>query len=76
MARRKGQKTGANKKAVPKPTCPTCEKLGKGRIDLIRTYYRGRNADGEKTFIPDGWRCPDKSCDFIMKDFVEIEDDS
>jgi hypothetical protein len=73
--RRKGQKKPDGTTATPTPTCPKCEARKGESIDLIRTYSRGVNAHGRRTFIPDGWRCPDKSCDFIMKDFVEIEDD-
>jgi hypothetical protein len=60
--RRQGQRG-----SEPKPICPKCNEY------LKRIYIRTRK--GSKwTNVPYGWTCTVSSCDYIIKDFVEIED--
>jgi hypothetical protein len=53
--------------AKPKPLCPKCGEY------LKRNYTRG-NVDGKRLYIESGWTCPSSTCDYIVKDFVELED--
>jgi hypothetical protein len=67
--RRQGQKKPDGKKAVPKPICPKCEQM------MVRTYTRG-NAERKRAYVPAGWTCPSVTCDYIIKDLVELEDET
>lgn len=55
--------------AAPKPICPKHDEY------LKRIYTRER-IDGKWHYIPYGWTCPSSSCDYIVKDFVELEDEA
>lgn len=65
--RRQGQTKPDGTKATPKPLCPKCGKI------MVRAYTRG-NAERKRAYIGSGWMCPSKTCDYIIKDFVELED--
>lgn len=65
---RQGQTKPDGTKAIPKAKCPKCSKI------MVRVSYRGGKSQG-RAYIPVGWMCPSKTCDYIIKDFVEIEDD-
>lgn len=64
---RQGQIKPNGEKATPKPTCPKCGKI------LVRVSFRGDKSRG-RAYIPAGWMCPSSTCDYIIKDFVELED--
>lgn len=53
---------------TPKPLCPKCSEI------LKRTYTR-ELVDGKQRYIPAGWSCPSVTCDHIIKDVVELEDE-
>lgn len=57
--RRQGQKG-----AEPKNVCPKCEK------EYLKTSY----GTDKKKFVRIGQYCPNPACDYIVKDFVELED--
>ena len=63
---RQGQTKPDGKKAVPKPICPKCGEI------CVRVSFRGDKNQG-RAYIPAGWMCPSKTCDYIIKDFVELE---
>lgn len=65
--RRQGQKKANGKTAVPKPVCPKCGEI------CVRSYTRG-NEERKRAYIGSGWMCPSSTCDYIIKDLVEIED--
>ena len=58
--RRQGQQV-----ATPKPLCPKCGEY------LIRNYIH-KSIDGKQAFIGSGWTCSSATCDYIVKDFVEL----
>jgi hypothetical protein len=60
--RRQGQRG-----SEPKPICPICNEY------LKRCYIRTRK-DNKWTYTAYGWTCTVPSCDYIMKDYVELED--
>lgn len=65
--RRQGQKKQNGRIAIPKPICPKCGEM------MVRIYTRG-NAERKRAYVPAGWACPSINCDYIMKDWVELED--
>ena len=65
--RRQGQKKPDGTRATPKPTCPKCGEI------TVRVSFRGDQSK-KRAYIPAGWMCPSSTCDYIIKDFVEIED--
>jgi hypothetical protein len=67
MARRQGQLKPNGKKAIPKPVCPKCDEI------MIRCYKRS-SEENKRAYVGIGWACPNASCDYIMKDLVELED--
>jgi len=66
--RRQGQLKPDGTKAVPKPTCPKCSKI------MVRVSFRGDKSQG-RAYIPAGWMCPSSTCDYIIKDFVELTEE-
>jgi hypothetical protein len=65
--RRQGQTKPDGTKATPKPVCPKCGEI------TVRVSFRGDQSK-KRAYIPVGWMCPLSTCDYIIKDFVEIED--
>jgi hypothetical protein len=65
--RRQGQKKPDGTRATPKPVCPKCGEI------TVRVSFRGDQSK-KRAYIPTGWMCPSSTCDYIIKDFVEIED--
>jgi len=65
--RRQGQKKPDGTRATPKPVCPKCGEI------CVRAYRRG-NEERKRAYIPAGWMCPSSTCDYIIKDLVELED--
>ena len=53
--------------ATPKPLCIKCGEIMK------RTHTR-EMVDGKQRYIPMGWSCPSSTCDYIIKDLVELGD--
>jgi hypothetical protein len=50
--------------ATPKTVCPKCE------TEYLKTAY----GTDVKKFVRIGQYCPNPTCDYILKDFVELED--
>ncbi len=67
--RRQGQIKPDGKQAVSKPVCPKCGEI------TVRAYTRG-NAERKRAYIGSGWMCPSSTCDYIVKDYVELEDET
>jgi hypothetical protein len=65
--RRQGQTKPDGTKATPKPVCPKCGEI------TVRISFRGDQSK-KRAYIPAGWMCPSSTCDYVVKDFVEIED--
>lgn len=65
--RRQGQKKSNGKTAVPKPICPKCG-------EYLMRHYIHKSVDGKRAFVGSGWICPSVTCDYVIKDFIEIED--
>jgi hypothetical protein len=51
--------------ATPKNVCPKCEK------EYLKTAWGQENKKMKRI----GQYCPNPACDFIEKDFVELEDE-
>jgi len=66
--RRQGQIKADGTKATPKPVCPKCGEI------TVRVSFRGDKNRG-RAYIPTGWMCPSSTCDYIIKDYVELKDD-
>ena len=62
-----GQKNQMAREQPPKPVCPKCGEI------CVRAYRRG-NEERKRAYIPAGWMCPSSTCDYIIKDLVELED--
>ena len=60
--RRQGQR-GAN----PKPICPKCN-------EYMKRCYTRSNEEKKRAYVGIGWSCPNPTCDYIQKDWVELED--
>lgn len=65
VKRRQGQKKTNGKTAKPKPICPHCDEY------MLRCYNRS-SAENKRAYVGVGWNCPNPTCDYIIKDFVEI----
>jgi hypothetical protein len=65
--KRQGQKKPDGKKAIPRPLCPKCD------VYMQRCYTRGIK-NGKRQFIESGWMCPSSTCDYMIKDYIELED--
>ena len=64
---RQGRKRADGTTATPRPLCPKCGEI------MARAYTRG-NAERKRAYVGMGWACPADTCDYIIKDFVEIID--
>ena len=60
--RRQGQRG-----ATPKPICPKCG-------EYMRRMYAHESINGKRLYIGAGWACPSFNCDYIIKDWIELED--
>jgi hypothetical protein len=60
--RRQGQRG-----ATPKPICPKCG-------EYTRRMYIHETNNGKRLYAGAGWMCPSPTCDYIIKDWVELED--
>jgi hypothetical protein len=60
--RRQGQRG-----ATPKPICPKCG-------EYMKRCYTRSNEENKRAYVGMGWSCPVPSCDYIIKDLVELED--
>ena len=67
--RRQGQKKANGTTATPKPLCPKCG-------EILRRNYTQEPVNGKRRFIKSGWMCPSVTCDYIIKDLVELEDEA
>lgn len=67
--KRQGQKKPDGRTATPKPLCPKCGEI------TVRAYTRG-NAERKRAYVGCGWMCPSSTCDYIVKDFVELEEET
>lgn len=67
--RRQGQTKPNGKKAIPKPICPKCGEY------LVRHYIH-KSVDGKRAFVGTGWSCPSSTCDYVVKDFVELGEET
>ncbi|HEY3361827.1 MAG TPA: hypothetical protein VGK06_08400 [Methanosarcina sp.] len=67
--RRQGQKKANGTKATPKPLCPKCG-------EILKRNYTREVVNGKQQYIGAGWSCPSKTCDYIVKDLVEIEEEA
>jgi hypothetical protein len=65
--KRQGQTKSNGKKAVPKPICPECGEY------LQSCYIRGSKEES-RNMKKIGLCCPSSTCDYIVKDLVELED--
>lgn len=65
--RRQGQKKANGKTAEPKPICVKCG-------EYMKRAYTREVVEGKRVFVGSGWTCPSKTCDYIIKDLVELED--
>lgn len=65
--RRQGQKKANGKTAIPKPLCIKCGEI------CVRAYKQ-ETVDGKRRFVKSGWMCPSPTCDYIIKDMVQLED--
>jgi hypothetical protein len=53
---------------TPKTLCPKCEK------EYLKRNYTCELVYSKQRFVKSGWICPNPSCDYIVKDLVELED--
>lgn len=67
--RRQGQTKTDGTKSTPKNICPQCGEY------LKRSYTR-EMVEGKQRFVKSGWACPSPACDYIIKDFLEIEEEN
>jgi hypothetical protein len=59
--RRQGQRG-----ATPKPICPKCG-------EILKRNYTREVINGKQQYVASGWICPSSTCDYIVKDLVELE---
>jgi len=45
--------------------CPKCG-------EYLKRNYTRELVEGKQQFVKSGWTCPNISCDYIIKDFVEL----
>lgn len=62
--RRQGQKG-----ATPKHICPKCG-------EYLKRNYTQELVEGKQQFVKSGWTCPSSTCEYIIKDPVELEDEA
>jgi hypothetical protein len=62
--RRQGQRG-----ATPKPICPKCG-------EYLRRCYVHESTGVSRSYAGAGWICPTSTCDYIIKDYVELEDEA
>ena len=62
--RRQGQRG-----ATPKPICPVCN-------EYMKRNYTREKIDGKWQYVGAGWSCPSVTCNYIIKDLVELEDEA
>lgn len=55
--------------ATPKLLCPKCG-------EYLKRNYTRELVEGKQQFVKSGWTCPNVSCDYIIKDFVELEEET
>ena len=67
--KRQGQLKLNGKKAIPKPLCP---KHG----EYLKRIYTRERIDSKWRYSPYGWACPSSSCDYIIKDFVVLKEET
>lgn len=65
--RRQGQKKADGTTSTPKTICPKCG-------EYLKRNYTRELVDGKQRFVKGGWTCPSLTCDYIIKDLVELED--
>lgn len=65
--RRQGQKKADGKTATPKQICPKCG-------EYLQTCYIRKSSEAGSRFLEAGLICPSSTCDYIIKNIVEIED--
>ncbi len=53
--------------ATPKEICPKCG-------EYLQKCYKRVSANGKQMFKDVGLICPSHTCDYIIKDFVQLED--
>ena len=53
--------------ATPKPTCPKCG-------EILKRNSTREVINGKQQYVASGWTCPSSTCDYIVKDFVELKD--
>jgi hypothetical protein len=63
VKRRQAQKKADGTESVPKELCPKCE-----------NYLKTAGGREGKTWKRIGLYCPNPSCDYIIKDYIELED--
>lgn len=62
--RRQGQKRPDGSTSTPKQLCPKC-------AEYLKTVY----IQEKRKNVRFGLGCPSKTCDYVVKDFVELEDE-
>ena len=62
IKRRQGQRG-----ATPKPLCPKCN-------EYLKRCYTRESDNGKRVLVGFGWTCPSPTCDYLVKDWVELED--
>lgn len=67
--KRQGQKKANGEMATPKPVCTKCG-------EILRRNYIQDTIDGKRRFIKSGWMCPSVTCDYIIKDMVELTEEA
>jgi hypothetical protein len=60
--RRQGQRG-----ATPKPICPKCG-------EYLKRAYTRELVNGKQQYVKSGWSCPSSTCDYMAKDFVELDE--
>ena len=55
--------------AIPKPVCPKCG-------EILKRNYTREVVNGKQQYVASGWTCPSATCDYLIKDFVELEDEA
>jgi hypothetical protein len=64
MAENKKRRQGQPGTKITKTVCPKCEQ------EYLKTAWSTEN----RKWVRIGLFCPSPSCDYIIKDFVELED--
>jgi len=66
--KRQGQTKPDGTKSTPKPLCLKCG-------EYLKRCYTREMVDGKQRFVKSGWMCPSSTCDYIVKDFVELTEE-